>query len=126
MKRKINKYILIFSILPFIVASCKVMNDLGNKLDRKIGPLANKYYNYEWCGAEFYKKYHPDLRIKTCTNVVKRKCVQKKYCKGDLDCEKEVYQYYKPYIIKNDEEYCACLVKAKRGNEDFKVCNEIS
>ena len=82
-------------------------------------------FNIKNCKSE-YQKYQPQtFASKTCSRVRKRKCVVNKYCKGDIECIEDAKAYYYPYLVKNDEEYCSCLVQAEKGERDFKECDTI-
>jgi hypothetical protein len=72
-----------------------------------------------------YDKYHPKFASKTCSKVVDRKCVINNYCKGNQSCIADAKEFYYPYLVKNDEEYCLCVVKAKKTGEGWSICNAI-
>ena len=109
MSRK-NYCLSIVTLITYCLSGCYILH-------------GSKYYKYEWCGEEFYRTYNPKMRIRICSNVALRKCVQKNYCKEDEQCNAEVAEYYKSTSTKNDEEYCTCMVKAEKGEIAFKICD---
>ena len=113
MIRNMNKLFFILTIL--FLTSC---------FDNNFTEMKKALRSVDNCRYE-YQTYHPKYPSKTCSRVVNRKCLVNKFCKKNKTCIENAKLAYPPYLTKNDEEYCSCLVQAEKGERDFKECDTI-